>query len=242
MRARNRQFDLGLSWLSLGYGIFCAAIYATYTRDELEIAFGVEMIIISLLDFMWARERRSLGWGLVLAGVSAPLIGIGSAPLFWHDAQLFSGDGFWTPLLVGIVGGAPLVWLGLRTLRTGTVTPRAPDPKWLTNVRWGLRAGLWLIVLAFRLGDFRSGTLLVYLGAALALFSLSIGLPRRISMGKSGVGKLLMFIGASALVITLAAGFAVGGHMSRDEAMLGIVPSLLLIAVGGIVAWRSTRG
>lgn len=241
MRARNRQFDLGLTWLSLGYGIFCAAIYANHIHDELEIAFGVEMIIISLLDFMWARERRSLGIGLIVTGVASPVMGIGSAPLFWRDAQLFSGEGFWTPFLVGIVGGAPLVWLGLRTLRHAAITPRTPDPNWLKQVRWGLRAGLWLIVLAFRLGDFQSGTLLVYVGAALALFSLSIGLPRRIKMGKAGVGKLLMFIGASALVITLAAGVAVGGHMSRDEAMLGIVPSLLLIVIGGIIASRSTR-
>jgi len=236
-----RRFDQALTWASLGYGIFCAAFYATHTRDELEIAFGVEMILISLLDFMWARARQSLGIGLIVAGVSAPVIGIGSAPLFWHDARLFAGDGFFTPLLVGIVGGAPLVWLGVRTLKHGAVTPRTPDPEWLTPVRWALKAGLWLIVLAFRLGDFRSGTVLVYIGAALALCSLALGLPRRLAMGKSGVGRLLAFIGVSALFITLVAGVAVGGHMSRDEQMLGIAPSLLLIAVGVIVTWRSAK-
>lgn len=234
----QRAFDLAFTWLSLTYGLYCAAYDAAASRDELQIAFGVEAIVLSLLDFLWSRERRSLGLALIAAGLSAPVIGIGSAPLFWHSVQPFSGPGFYTPLIVGLFVAAPLIWLGRRTLLHVQVTPDRDDPPWLSNVRWALRIGLWLIVLAFRLGDFRSGTVLVYIGAALALISLAIGLPRRIALRPGGLGKLLAFLGASALVVTLVAGAAVGSHMSTEEALLGIVPAGLLLIVGVLVFLR----
>ncbi len=234
----RRAFDLALSWLSLAYGLYCAAYDAAASHDELQIAFGIEAMLLALLDFVWAREPRSLGWALIAAGLSAPVIGIGSAPLFWHEARLFSGPAFFTSLIVGAAVAAPLIWLGQRTLRQAQATADSDDPHWLTAVRWALRLGLWLIVLAFRLGDFRSGTGLVYLGAALALLSLAIGLPRRIHLRPGGLGKLLAFLGISALVVTLVAGAAVGSHMSPEEAMLGIVPALLLTVLGALLARR----
>ena len=235
----RRWLDLALSWGSLLYGIYCAAYDAAHTRDELQIAFGIEAMVIALLDFLWARAPRSLGLGLIVAGLSAPVIGLGSAPLFWHDVRMFAGDAFFTSLIVGGVVAAPLVWLGRRTLLHARVTQPATDPRWLTPLRWALRLGLWLIVLAFRLGDFRSGTVLVYIGAALALTSLGIGLPRRIVLGPGSLARLLLLLGASALVITLVAGAAVGSHMSPDEALLGIVPALLLIGLGTLLARRT---
>lgn len=233
-----RAWDQALTWMSLIYGIYCAAYDAVHSRDELQIALGVELILVSLLDFMWARARRSLGLGLMVAGLSAPLIGFGSAPLFWYQVQVFSGQAFWTSMILGSVVGIPLIWLGRRTLTHAVSTEHAPDPRWLTPVRWALRGGLWLIVLAFQLGDFKSGTVLVYAGAALALASLGIGLPRRLAVGTRGVGKLFLFLGLGALVVTLVAGVAVGGHMSGDEALLGIVPALLLSAAGAFLMLR----
>jgi hypothetical protein len=237
----GRAFDLAFTWLSLAYGLYCAAYDAAASRDELQIAFGIEAIVLSLLDFLWAREQRSLGLALIAAGLSAPVIGIGSAPLFWHEVQPFSGPAFYTPLLLGATVAAPLVWLGRRTLRHARFTKESTDPPWLKPVRFALRIGLWLILLAFRLGDFRSGTLLVYAGAALALLSLIIGLPRRIQLRPGGLGRLIAFLGASALGVTLVAAVAVGSHMSRDEALLGIVPAVLLIVVGGLSSLRRAQ-
>lgn len=234
----RRWLDLAFSWGSLVYGIYCAAYDAAHSRDELQIAFGIEAMVIALLDFLWARAPRSLGLGLVVAGLSAPVIGLGSAPLFWHDVRMFAGDAFFTSLIVGAVVAIPLIWLGRRTLLHARVTQPATDPRWLSPVRWALRLGLWLIVLAFRLGDFRSGTVLVYVGAALVLTSLGIGLPRRIVLGPGSLARLLLLLGASALVVTLVAGVAVGSHMSADEALLGIVPALLLIGLGTVLARR----
>lgn len=237
----QRAFDLAFTWLSLAYGLYCAAYDAAASRDELQIAFGIEAIVLSLLDFLWARERRALGMALIAAGVSAPVIGLGSAPLFWHSVQWFSGPAFFTSLIVGAAAAVPLIWLGRHTLLHAQVADESADPRWLAAVRWALRIGLWLVVLAFRLGDFQSGTLLVYSGAALALLSLLIGLPRRIKLRPGGLGKLVAFVGGSALLITLVAGVAVGSHMSTEEALLGIVPALLLMVVGGFFALRRHR-
>ena len=229
---------MAFSWGSLVYGIYCAAYDAAHTRDEMQIAFGIEAMLIALLDFLWARAPQSLGLGLIVAGLSAPVIGLGSAPLFWHDVRLFAGEAFFTSVIVGAVVAIPLVWLGRRTLLHARATLPAADPPWLSPVRWALRLGLWLIVLAFRLGDFRSGTVLVYVGAALVLASLGIGLPWRISLRPGVVGRLLSLLGLNALLITLVAGAAVGSHMSPDEALLGIVPALLMIGLGTWLARR----
>lgn len=233
-----RRWDQALSWLTLLYGIYCAAFDAARSRDELQIAVGAELILVSLLDFMWARARRSLGAGLILVGVSAPAMGFGSAPLFWHRVQLFSGEAFWTTMILGAVVAAPLIWLGQRTLKSPVTTSEKPDPRWLTPVRWAMRGGLWIIVFAFRLGDFNAGAVLVYVGAALALASLALGLPLRMAMDLHGVGRLFVFLGGCALLVTLVAGLLVGGHMSGEEAMFGVVPSVLLMMVGAAIARR----
>lgn len=233
-----RRWDQALSWLTLLYGIYCAAFDAARSRDELQIAVGAELILVSLLDFMWARARRSLGAGLILVGVSAPAMGFGSAPLFWHRVQLFSGEAFWTTTILGVVVAAPLIWLGRRTLKSPVPANEKPDPRWLAPVRWAMRGGLWIIVLAFRLGDFDTGAVLVYVGAALALTSLALGLPLRLAMDLRGVGRLFVFLGGCALMVTLVAGLLVGSHMSAEEAMFGVVPSVLLMVVGAALAQR----
>ena len=56
-----------------------------------------------------------------------------------------------------------------------------------------------------------------------------------------GLGRLIAFLGASALGVTLVAAVAVGSHMSRDEALLGIVPAVLLIVVGGLSSLRRAQ-
>lgn len=236
-----RRWDQAFSWLTLLYGIYCAAFDATRSRDELQIAVGAELILVSLLDFMWARARRSLGAGLILVGLSAPAMGFGSAPLFWHRVQLFSGEAFWTSMILGAVIAVPLIWLGLRTVKSPITPHEKPDPRWLTPVRWAMRGGLWIIVLAFRLGDFNTGAVLVYIGAALALASLALGLPLRLAMDLRGVGRLFLFLGGCALLVTLVAGVLLGGHMSGEEAMFGVVPAVLLMVAGLALALRRPR-
>lgn len=236
-----RRWDQALSWLTLLYGIYCAAFDAAHSRDELQIAVGAELILVSLLDFMWARARRSLGAGLILVGLFTPAIGFGSAPLFWHRVQAFSGTAFWTSMILGSVVAVPLIWLGLRTRRLPITPNERPDPRWLTPVRWAMRCGLWIIVLAFRLGDFNTGALLVYLGAALALFSLALGLPLRLSIDRRGVGRLFLFLGGCALLVTAVAGGLLGSHMSGEEAMYGAGPAVLLMIVGGAMVRSSPR-
>ena len=87
-------------------------------------------------------------------------------------------------------------------------------------------------MLAFRLGDFNTGALLVYLGAALALVSLALGLPLRLAIELRGVGRLFLFLGGAALLVTLVAAVLLGGHMSAEEAMFAVVPAVLLMVIG----------
>lgn len=230
--------DQGLSWLALLYGLYLAAIDAARSDMDVEIAMGIEMMLIATLDFVWARARVSLGAALVVCGLSAPVIAFGSAPLFWYEVHWFYGEAWWTAMIGGATVAVPLVFLGRRVLTRAVTVPKEPDPPWFPRARWALRGGLWLCVLAFRLGDFELGTVLVYVGAALTLVSLGIALPRRIHMGRGGVGKLMIFFGVGALFVTLVAGALVGGHMSADEALLGIVPSLLVTVVGSVLVAR----
>ena len=232
------EWDQGLSWLALLYGVYCAAYEATASHDELQIAFGIEMVIVALLDFVWLRAPASLGAGLIVTGIAAPVTFVGVAPLYWHTFHMFRGEAFWSGVVLGTVVMIPLVLLGLIVLKNLTTIPKRTDPSWFQPVRWTLRGGLWTMVLAFRVGDWNSGVPLVIGGAALALTSLAIALPYRIAVKPGGIGRFLMFLGGSALVVTCVAKAGAGRHMSGSEAMVGVIPAGLLLAIGALIAWK----
>src|SRR5690349_1077161 len=116
-RARA-TLDAVLGWLSFGYGIFATAVEPTLEHSDVQIAVGVEAVLLAVLGFLSARNRRSLGIALILAGVLAPVAMYGTAPLYWSadEVHLFEGEAFWTSVGVGSVAGVPLVALGIYTL------------------------------------------------------------------------------------------------------------------------------
>ena len=65
MRAPDKELDLGFTWLQLTYGMYVAGIDAARSLDDLLISVGIELVIVALLDFMWALRRTSLGVALI---------------------------------------------------------------------------------------------------------------------------------------------------------------------------------
>jgi len=141
-----------LGWISFGYGLYATAVEPTLTHDDAQIAVGAEAVLLAVLSFLWARQRRSLGWALVLSGLAAPVAMYATAPLYWdpRDVTLFDSEAFWTTVGVGSAAGIPLIALGVYTLVRARPAPARPDPVWFTPVRWILQAGLIIIVIAFR--------------------------------------------------------------------------------------------
>lgn len=226
--------DFVFGWVSFGYGLYATAVEPTLTHDDTQIAVGAEAVLLAVLSFLWARQRRSLGIALVLSGLAAPVAMYATAPLYWNprDVTLFDSEAFWTTVGVGSAAGIPLIALGLYTLFRARSAVERPDPAWFTPVRWVLQAGLLLIVIAFRGGSWDEGVPLVYAGAAIALVALVIALPRRIAVRRRGIGMLLLFLGLGGGVVVLVAGAAVGGHMSSDEAAVGLIPAAVVAGLG----------
>jgi hypothetical protein len=223
--------DVTLSWIALGYGVYAAAIEPVRQHDDVQIAIGIEATVLAVLGLLWGGYRRNLGLALIVLGLVAPAIGYATAPLYWDDVELFS-DAFWTTLGVGGAVGLPLVAIGSYTLLVARRATRRPDPWWFLPLRWVLQGALFVIVLAFRAGDWNDGIPLVYAGGGLALIALLIALPRRIAVTQRGIGLLLLVLGLGAVAVVVVAGAFVGGHMSEEEAAIGLLPAGLVAFVG----------
>jgi hypothetical protein len=229
-----------LSWVTLAYGLFATAVEPVLHHDEVQIAVGGEVVVLALVSLLWSGHRRSLGWGLVVAGVAAPVAMYSTASLYWDDTALFTSEAFWTSMGIGAVIGAPLVILGVHALR-GADVPRGPDPWWLPVVRAVIVGGMWVVVLAFRSGSWSDGVVLVYAGGGLALLGLVVALPRRFAVKRRGVGRFLLFLGLAGCVVVAVSATAVGSHMSTDEAALGLIPAVIVAAIGGLIAVLPSR-
>ena len=206
----------------------------------MQIAVGGEIVVLAVVGFVFAGQRASLGWALVATGVFVPVALYSTAGLYWDDTAPFTSEAFWTTAVIGSVAGLPLVLLGAKVLR-GRDERERRRPAWLLAVRWLIFAGLWVVVFAFRAGEWDDGVVLVWAGGALALLGLALALPYRLGVGRRGVGRFLLFLGLAGAVVVLVAGAAVGGHMSSDEAVAGIVPALLVAALGGVLAAAPAR-
>ena len=231
--------DAILSWASLGYGIYTAAITSVTEDDDVQIAVGVAAILVALATFLWAGNPRSLGGALILVGLAAPVIGYSTATLFWYDVQPFVSEAFWTNMIGGAVVGVPLIALGAYILLRSRPPATHPDPWWYTPLRWALQGGLMVIVLAFQAGDWDAGIPLVYAGGALALLALVIALPRRVAVTRRGIGRLLLFLGLCAAAVIGVASASGGGNVSGDEAAVGLVPAAVVAIVGLLLAMSS---
>jgi hypothetical protein len=219
-------------WIFFAYGAAAVGLEAWWRHDELLIASGLESIVLALVDFLWAGEIAALALALRLLGAAAPLIAYGTAPLFWHQVTPFASTAFWASMGLGLLLAVPLFLLARLVERSSLVERAGRDPRWMRGVRWAFRAGLGLIVLAMRAGAWDAGVLLVYAGAALALVALGIVLPRRLAVGRRGVGALLAVLGVAALVVIALAKLVVGGHMSGAETATGAIPAALVTAAG----------
>jgi hypothetical protein len=227
--------DLTLSWVLLAYGLFAAAVESVWDRDEMQIALGAESVLLALVGFLWAGERRALGWALITSGIAAPLVLYGSARLYWDDVDFFASDVILPAIALGGAIGVPLIAIGVFTLRRARSAPPRPDPWWFRPLRWAIQGGLLIVILAFRQGSWDGGIPLVYLGGALALTSLLVALPRRFAVTRRGVGTLLLVLGLAALLVIGVAAGLVGSHMSGDEAAVGLVPAALVAAIGAVL-------
>jgi len=234
--------DVVLNWAMLAYGVFAAAVEPVWHHDEMQIAVGAETIVLAVVGFLWAGQRRALGIALIVAGVAAPFVVFGTAPLYWGDVEFAGGEEFWTMMGLGSTVGLPLALLGVLALRRlREATPRR-DPWWLQPVRWAIQGGLMLVVIALRGGDWDQGIPIVYAGVALALVSLLVVLPRRLAVTWHGIGVLLAFLGAAALVVIGVAQSFAGGNMSADEALVGLVPATIVLVAGLVLAVTQRRG
>ncbi|MFC5005460.1 hypothetical protein ACFPIJ_47475 [Dactylosporangium cerinum] len=229
-----------INWVTLAYGLFATAVGPVLDHDEVQIAVGGEVVVLALVSLLWSGHRRSLGWGLVVTGAAAPVAMYSTATLYWDDTTLFTSEAFWTAMAIGAVIGAPLVILGVLVLR-GTDVPRGPDPWWLPVVRGVIVGGMWAVVLAFRAGDWSDGVVLVYVGGGLALLGLVVALPRRFAVQRRGVGLFLLFIGLAGGAVVVVSAAAVGSHMSTDEAALGLIPAVIVAAIGGLIVALPSR-
>ena len=242
-RTYRSVLDGLLGWISFGYGLYATAVEPTLTHDDTQIAVGAEAVLLAVLSFLWARQRRSLGVALVISGLAAPVAMYATAPLYWdpRDVTLFDSEAFWTTVGVGSAVGIPLLALGIFILVRARSAPERPDPFWLTPLRWILQLGLILIVVAFRGGDWDNGIPLVYAGGAIALLALVIALPRRIAIRRGGVGLLLLFLGLGGIIVIVVAGAAVGGNMSGDEAAVGLIPAAAVAGLGLLLVLSAGR-
>lgn len=241
MSARAK-FDRVVPWLFFLYGLFSVGLEAAFTSDEIAIATGVETVLLSLVDFLWAGELFSLSIALFAAAALSPLLLWGSSPLFYDDASLGS-DAFAHSMALGGVLALPLALLGVLARRADKRGDVAEDSRAMRALRWGFRGGLFLIVLALRLGEWSGGGVaLVYAGAALAVAAVAIVLPRRVRTGRAGAGAVLLVLGVAALLAIGAAKVAVGGHLSGEEAAVGAAPAALIAAVGAALMLASPRG
>jgi len=241
----RRKLDRVVPWLFLAYGLFAVGLEAAFTHDEITIATGLETILLSLIDLLWAGELGGLAIALfVVAGLS-PLLLWGSSPIFYRDTSIGS-DAFVHSMALGTAVAIPLALLGVLARRARRHGEESEDSKTMRVLRWAFRGGLLLIVLSMRLGQWSSeGIALVYAGAVLAVAAIAIVLPRRVKLGRVGVGGVLLLLGLSALLVIGAAKVVVGGHMSGEEAAVGAVPAALLAAIGGgmmLVTSSRSRG
>jgi hypothetical protein len=227
-------------WITLGYGLYAAAVQPVLDHDDVQIAVGGEIVVLALAGFVFSGHRPSLGWALIVTGLAVPATLYSTASLYWDDTTPFASEAFWTAAGLGAVAGLPLVLLGVRVLRRPD-HPRGRDPWWLLAVRWLIFGGLWVVVLAFRGGDWDAGVALVWLGGAVALLGLALLLPRRLGLDRRGVGRFLLFLGlAGVLVVAVAAG-AAGSHMSAAEATAGLIPAAVVAVLGGLLAALPAR-
>jgi hypothetical protein len=229
-----------LLWVSLLYGLIATAVEPAWSHDEMQIVLGAETVVLALVGFLWAGRRRPLGAALILTGTVAPLSMLGAATIYWDDPYALDGEGLWTSLVAGLAIGVPLVLLGVHALRR-LGDARRPDRWWLVLARSAVFAGVWLVVLAFRGGDWDRGVVLVYVGAAAALIGLIVGLGYRFRVGVRGLGLLLLALGLTALAVTGLALVMNGGRMSGEEAALGLMPAAVVTVVGAVMSRLGSR-
>jgi hypothetical protein len=228
--------DSVLNWATLLYGCFATLVEPVWRDDEVQIAIGGEVVVIALVGFLFAGSRVQLGWALITSGLCATAAVWTTAPLFYSNFSVSNVD----VVLVGVsaVIGLPLVLLGVYTLRRRTETIEHGRPWWLVAVRWLVVVGMWVVVFAFRSGDWDRGITYVYAGGALALVGLLVALSHRMSVTVRGIGLFLLFLGGSALLVIGVGAAAVGSHMSGDEAVVGIAPAVVVAVLGGVLAMR----
>lgn len=237
----RRRFDRIVPWLFLAYGLFAVGLEAAFTHDELTIATGLETILLALIDFLWAGELVFLSNALFVVAALSPLVLWGSSPIFYRDTSIGS-DAFIHSMALGAVLAIPLALLSVLARRASKRGDVTEDSAAMRVLRWCFRGGLLLIVLAMRLGQWSTeGIALVYAGAALAVVAIAIVLPKRVHIGRIGVGGVLLLLGLSALLVIGAGKIVVGGHMSGEEAALGAVPAAILAALGGVLMLISSR-
>jgi len=224
-------------WVTLLYGLVATAVEPLWSHDDVRIALGAQTVVLALAGFVWAGRRRPLAAALILTGAVAPLSMLGAATIYWDS---LAGEALWTSLAGGLAIGVPLVALGVATLRR-LGDSRRPDRWWLVLVRCAVFGGVWLVVLAFRGGDWDRGVVLVYAGTAVALTGLLVALGYRLRISVRRLGLLLLALGLTALAVTGLALAASGGRMSGEEAAFGLVPAAVLAVLGAVLHRSGSR-
>ncbi len=77
--------DVSLSWLALLVGVYAAAVEPVRTHDDVQIAIGVEAILLAVIGLLWGGHRRNLGIALMVLGVATPAMAYARAPLYWYE-------------------------------------------------------------------------------------------------------------------------------------------------------------
>ena len=235
-------------WYSIGMiflGIGIATVWANLTRDDLYIAVGGELILLSLGSLLITNHLGLLARSLLALGISLPFFFATLAPLYYSQARWFISKGFWSMFGLGTIPGMVVFFLGVY-LFTQINKQRSfssqQEPTWLGWVDVLFRLGGLITVSTMAIKQWNEFTLtMVYLGIALFVLGLLVIIPYRITMGLRASGRVLMILGLGGGLVTFVAWYWGEGRVSNEEALVGLIPSLVVGGIGLLLGLFSPK-
>jgi hypothetical protein len=231
----GRAFDLAL----IATGALVVALIAPATGSLVRIATGFELMLAGLLRLALKGQMRAFWGALIASGFAAPLMAIGSSPIFTDrgfSVQVFiEYGGLTAPFTLMLVLAGALGW---------KLTPPEPaaEPPWVGKLDRAMHLALTLGAAGLVFAGWGPVSIALVTGCALILaVGLAAVLALRMRWSRVGLGGLLAVLGAGASGTAAWLVLTQGGRVSAGEGALGLVPGLGLVLVGLLLAlgWRA---
>ena len=226
----GRAFDLAL----IATGAAVVAVLAPATGSLVRIATGFELMLAGLLRLAIKGQMRSFWGSLIACGVVAPLLAIGSSPIFSPGGitaqTALSYGGVAAPFGLALIVAGGLGW---------RLTPQHPaaDPPWVGRADKVMHAALTLGAMGLVFAGWGPVSIGLVMGCALLLaIGLAAVVALRMRMDRAGLGGILAVIGATTAGMAAWLALTQEGRVSGGEAALGLIPGLGLLAVGVLLA------